>query len=342
MASSINWGGVGAVQRTFDTAPAVRIDKEDLAALGNAVGDMMGRKNRAAAVDNDPQLERMKARLAELKNAKASADASAAMGGEAVTAEYDAEIADLETRIAAREAEVGTARKEYENDPEFITARREYVSNGDRSHLDSFWRNREAARLRKVQEEQLAEDKRKAEEEQAKDRATETEIARANVRSAKADLNDARKTGEKVEQAEAELAKAEAALKKLDPSYAPEYTEYKGLTSEGLNDLTNRLGVLENKKDVTDEDVAVFIAELEPYKNDVGFAETARKLEERAMKVRTPAKKKSANDAAFKAEKKKVEDFNSRSPNYRSKNAGNLGVLKFFKWDDDNDKYVGK
>ena len=350
MASSINWGGVGAVQRTFDTAPAVRLDKEDLAALGNAVGDMMGRRNRAAAVDNDPLLERMKARLAELKNAKASAEASAAMGGEVPTAEYDAEIADLETRIAAREAEVATSRKEYENDPEFVTARREYVSNGDRSHLDNFWRNREAARLRKVQEEQLANEKKKVEAEQEKGKKDEIANGRNKVKLAIINLETAGTDVSARKRAEGELEVALDEFERIggDPNEFNEKIDAartilgQELDPAKLDNLVTELGDLKKKKSVTNDEVTALVAKVRPYaeSGNEEMAGKARKVLDELDAIKTVEERQEGNDAAYAAEKKKVDDFNRQDEWSREPNG--LGTLKNFVYNAKKKIYVPK
>ena len=350
MASNINWSEVGAVQRSFDRGPAVKIDKEDVAMLGRSIGDIAGRYNRAATVDNDPELEELKRKLRDAENAKAAAQASGALGGDIDVSPYDEDIEVLKMKIAGREEKVRQLRGEYANDPEYITARREYVVNGDRSHLDSFWRNREAAKLRKAQEEAAKVENAKLVAEQEKSKALALKQAETKVKVAKANLADARKSGERVGQSVAELESAVEEYRHLGgnpeeiPDEVPGISEDVGVDADGLNALRNELADLKKMKVVSDADVAAFVSRAKPFTEDRTFAESARKMVEEAEGIITTDKKAGASAARRKKEADKVTPFNNKDLWERDPGNGKpeLGELEFYDWDNRTKTYLPK
>ena len=348
MASSINWNDFGAVRRVFDTTPVVKFDKDDMATIGQSFGDIYGRYDRAATVDNDPELEALKKRLREAENAKAAAQASGALGGDLDSTPYDEDIEVLKMKIAGREDKVRKLREEFANDPEYLTARREYVVNGDRSHLDSFWRNREAAKLRKAQEDAAKIEKAKLDAEQEKSKALALEQAKSKVKVAKVNLADARKSGERVGQSVAELESAIAEYEHLggNPEEIAEVPEDKSVKvdADGLNALSNELADLKKTKGVSDADVAAFVDKVKPFTKDRAFAVSARNMIAEAEKIRT--KEKKAGDTALrrKEEADKVAGFNKKDLWERDPGNGKpeLGELEFYVWDNRTKTYVPK
>lgn len=324
MASNINWNDFGAVQRVFDTTPVVKLGKDDMASIGQSFGDIYGRYDRASTVDNDPELEALKKRLRDAENAKAAAQASGALGGEFDSSPYDENIEVLKMKIAGREDKVKKLREEFANDPEYLTARREYVVNGDRSHLDSFWRNREAAKLRKAQEEAAKVEKDKLDAEQAKSKALALEQAKAKVKVAKANLADARKSGERVNQSEAELKSAIAEYEHLGGNPEEIVEEPAGTSvkvdADGLNALRNDLETLKKTKGVSNNDVAAFVDKLKPFAEDRSFGDEARKMIAEAEGIKTIEKKAENENSAKETETKAAADYNAMSKNYRKKN----------------------
>lgn len=350
MASNINWNDFGAVQRVFDTTPVVKLGKDDMASIGQSFGDIYGRYDRASTVDNDPELEALKKRLRDAENAKAAAQASGALGGEFVSSPYDEDIEVLKMKIAGREDKVKKLREEFANDPEYLTARREYVVNGDRSHLDSFWRNREAAKLRKAQEDAAKIEKAKLDAEQEKSKALALEQAKSKVKVAKANLADAEKFGERVGQSVAELESAIAEYEHLggnpeeiaeEIAEVPEDKSVK-VDADGLNSLSNELADLKKTKGVSDADVAAFVDKVKPFTKDRAFAESARKMIAEAEGIKTTEKK--AGDTALRRQKEadKVAGFNKKDLWERDPGNGKpeLGELEFYVWDNRTKTYV--
>lgn len=342
MASNINWNDVGAVQRSFDRGPAVKIDKEDVAMLGRSIGDIAGRYNRAATVDNDPELEELKRKLRDAENAKAAAQASGALGGDIDVSPYDEDIEVLKMKIAGREEKVRQLRGEYANDPEYLTARREYVVNGDRSHLDSFWRNREAAKLRKAQEEAAKVENAKLVAEQEKDRKLSLEQARGKVGIAIANLKDAKSVTDK-ERARNELNIALSEFRHAggdpDEIMKGEGTEGSSLTKESLDLMKNELAALSKAAVVTDGEVAAFVDKMKPYTEDAAFGDEARKMISDAEGLRTTEKKAKAAGELYAKEKKAIDRFNEQKEDWL-RLTPTLGELKNFVFDKSKLMYV--
>ncbi len=77
MASSINWGSVGSVQRSFDATPKHSVSNEGIADFMAAMTDVLASRSRKEAVEGreGKELEMLESELAELEREKTDLEA---------------------------------------------------------------------------------------------------------------------------------------------------------------------------------------------------------------------------------------------------------------------------